>query len=110
MLTTTSFSGNLAGVSVASSSIYSTPPRAYFFNSHYQKESFRYYEKLDLLIGMLGGGMLLLYLIIFVPFHYINQCLFHMYSAKEMLIEINFDKSESSIHFRELEISKWYFL
>lgn len=42
-LTTTSFAGNLAGSSIASTSIFSTPPRAYFFNSNFQNQSYRFY-------------------------------------------------------------------
>ena len=39
----------------------------------YQIRSFRYYKKIDLLAGVIGGAMLLFYIILWVPFNYINK-------------------------------------
>jgi hypothetical protein len=44
----------------------------------YQIRTFRYYKKVDFLVGVIGGAMLLYYLILWVPFNYINKTLHQM--------------------------------
>jgi hypothetical protein len=44
----------------------------------YQIRTFRYYKKVDFLAGVIGGAMLLFYLILWVPFNYINKTLHQM--------------------------------
>jgi hypothetical protein len=39
----------------------------------YQIRTFRYYKKIDLLAGVIGGAMLLFYILLWVPFNYINK-------------------------------------
>jgi len=44
------------------------------FLLHYPKTEivFRYYRKLDWMIGMLGGGIFILFLLFWIPCNYIN--------------------------------------
>jgi len=39
----------------------------------YHIASYRYYKKLDWLLGIIGGAMLLFYIILWVPCNYINR-------------------------------------
>lgn len=86
-LTTPAFYGNVQGAELTSTKAYTAPPKAYFFNSQYQNLNFRYYQKLDSLLGVIGGCVFLLFLICFLPCHYINQSLFRTRAAHELLIE-----------------------
>jgi hypothetical protein len=55
--------------------------RTNFGVGRYQIKSYRYYKKLDWLLGIIGGAMLLFYIILWVPCHYINYKLHIMKNA-----------------------------
>jgi hypothetical protein len=66
---------------------YSTaPPKAEFFSGNYQQQYYRYYDKVDKLLGIIGGGIFLLYLIFYLPCHYLNCTYYRMSAAEELLI------------------------
>jgi hypothetical protein len=50
--------------------------------------SFRYYKKIDLMIGYIGGAMLLFYLILWVPFNYINKTIHQIRNTRSLLLII----------------------
>ncbi len=87
VLKTTLFKGVAKGKEITKLSYLTVPPLAYFYNARYQNYGFRYYLKADLLLGIIGGGIFLLYLFAFIPCHYVNSCLFHIQAANELLIE-----------------------
>lgn len=53
----------------------------YFNQEMYQIRTFRYYKKVDFLAGIIGGAMLLFYLILWVPCNYINRNLHKIRNA-----------------------------
>jgi hypothetical protein len=57
----------------------------------YQIRTFRYYKKVDFLMGIIGGAMLLFYLLLWVPFNYINKTI-HQIRNTENLMLLNKDK------------------
>ena len=48
--------------------------------------SYRYYKKIDLIIGYIGGAMLLFYLILWVPFNYINKTIHQIRNTRSLLL------------------------
>jgi hypothetical protein len=48
--------------------------------------TFRYYRKLDWLLGIIGGGMLLFYLILYVPCTFINRRVHKMRNVEQLLL------------------------
>jgi hypothetical protein len=48
--------------------------------------AFRYYRKLDWLLGIIGGGMLLFYLILYVPCTFINRRVHKMRNVEQLLL------------------------
>lgn len=55
-------------------------------NYLYQLRTFRYYKKVDFLMGVVGGAMLLFYLILWVPFNYINKTLHQIKNTENLLL------------------------
>jgi hypothetical protein len=55
--------------------------------SQYQLRAFRYYKKVDFLLGVVGGAMLLFYLILWVPFNYINKTVHQVRNTQQLLLE-----------------------
>lgn len=53
----------------------------------YQLRTFRYYKKVDFLMGVVGGAMLLFYLILWVPFNYINKTVHQIRNTHQFLLE-----------------------
>ncbi len=54
-----------------------------FTDYHY---SYRYYKKLDFILGMIGGAVFLLYLLFWIPLSYVNRTLQKMSNAEELLL------------------------
>lgn len=52
---------------------------AIFTDYHY---SYRYYKKLDFLLGMIGGAVFLIFLFFWVPCSYVNRTLQKMKNAE----------------------------
>ena len=61
-----------------------------------QLRAFRYYKKVDFLLGIVGGAMLLLYLILWVPFNYINKTI-HQIRNTSQLILVNKGRDEDPV-------------
>ena len=54
-----------------------------FTDYHY---SYRYYKKLDFLLGMIGGAVFLIFLFFWVPYSYVNRTLQKMKNAEELFL------------------------
>jgi len=67
--------------------------------------SYRYYKKLDWLLGIIGGAMLLFYIILWVPCNYINKTL-HIIRNTESLLLVRYGKEEENILACELAAAK----
>lgn len=52
----------------------------------YQIRAFRYYKKVDFLLGVVGGAMLLFYLILWVPCNYINKTVHQITNTENLLL------------------------
>ena len=48
--------------------------------------SYRYYKKIDYMFGLIGGAMLLFYLILWLPCNYINKTLHQMRNTESLLL------------------------
>ena len=48
--------------------------------------TFRYYKKLDFILGMIGGAVFLIFLVFWVPCSYVNRTLQKMKNAEELLL------------------------
>jgi hypothetical protein len=59
----------------------------------YQISSFRYYKKIDFLVGIIGGAMLLFYIILWAPCNYINKTLHKIRNAEALLL-VDLSKDE----------------
>jgi hypothetical protein len=62
----------------------------------YSVMSYRYYKKLDWLLGIIGGAMLLFYIILWVPCNFINKTIHQMNNVSQLLI-INHANEEEPI-------------
>jgi uncharacterized membrane protein len=61
--------------------------------------SYRYYKKLDFLLGMIGGAVFLLYLFFWVPFSYVNRTYQKIKNAEELFItKDQFITTEQNLH------------
>lgn len=58
----------------------------YFSLDNYNIVSYRYYKKLDWLFGIIGGAMLLFYLILWVPCNYIARTLHQINNVRQLLL------------------------
>ncbi len=75
-----------------------------FTDFHY---SYRYYKKLDFLLGMIGGAVVLLYLLFWIPFSYINRTLQKIRNAEELLMEKDkFITTDQNLH--KIKIPFWF--
>ena len=71
----------------------------------------RYYKKLDWLIGILGGGVFLLFIIFYIIFSQINKILQKIYNSKKFLIESKIHPYENIDNFEKLSYNPcFYFL
>ena len=82
----------------------------YFTQESYQIRSFRYYKKIDFLVGIIGGAMLLFYLILWVPFNYINRTIHQMRNTEKFLL-LNKAKDDEPVLAEDLFLAKvpWYY-
>ena len=55
--------------------------------SRYRTELYRYYRKIDWMIGVVGGGVFLLYLMFWLPCHFINQHIARRQLAFDLFVE-----------------------
>jgi hypothetical protein len=79
---------------------------------NYSVVSYRYYKKLDWLLGIIGGAMLLFYIILWVPCNFVNGTLHRMRNANQLLL-LNHSKEEEPWHesnFTAANVSNWYWL
>lgn len=53
---------------------------------------FRYYQKVDELMGLIGGCIFLVWIIFSIPIGYLNRCLYRIGAAEELLIEHDFQE------------------
>jgi hypothetical protein len=56
--------------------------------------SYRYYRKLDWLIGIIGGAMLLFYIILWLPCSYINRTLHRIRNTEAIILISNAKEDE----------------
>ena len=47
----------------------------------------RFYKKLDWLLGIIGGGMFLFYIIFWAVFNYFNRCWARLTLANQLLLQ-----------------------
>lgn len=62
--------GLTAGLATTSSSVQNSGFGTYFTIEDNQRVYTREYKKLDWLLGIIGGGMVFLYIIFYVPFNF----------------------------------------
>jgi hypothetical protein len=48
--------------------------------------SYRYYKKLDFILGMIGGAVFLIFLFFWIPCSYVNRTLQKIRNAEELLL------------------------
>lgn len=65
--------GTMLGAPKISSSTTLLGVRNGFVASRYQNQVFRYYKKVDWLLGIIGGAMFLFFIVLYLPFYYLNQ-------------------------------------
>jgi hypothetical protein len=74
------------GSSKTNTAVYSPLPRYGTIASTYQNLIFRYYKKEDWLLGIIGGGMFLIFLSMWVLCHHFNQSYFRINATEELLL------------------------
>ena len=78
----------------------------------YHIASYRYYKKLDWLLGIIGGAMLLFYIILWVPCNYISRTKHKKDNVNHFLLINHAGEdhriSESSV--TAANVSGWYYL
>lgn len=57
--------------------------------------SYRTYKKIDWLGGIIGGGVFLLYIMIWLPLGYLNSGLLKIEIANQLLLQKNIDHPET---------------
>jgi hypothetical protein len=73
---------------------------------------FRYYRKLDWLLGMLGGGILLLFLFFWIPCNYLNTVKQKIQASEALTLTERYESDEKpSVHnLEKTSISCWFYL
>lgn len=66
--------------------------------------SYRYYKKIDLMIGYIGGAMLLFYIILWLPFNFINKTIHQIRNTRSLLL-ITKNQKQSKNELRKLPLS-----
>jgi hypothetical protein len=64
-----------------------------FSFNQYSVMSYRYYKKLDWLLGIIGGAMLLFYIILWIPCNFIARNLHQMNNVSQLLLINHADES-----------------
>lgn len=57
-----------------------------FSLDQYSVMSYRYYKKLDWLLGIIGGAMLLFYIFLWVPCNFISKTIHQMNNVNQLLL------------------------
>lgn len=83
--------GVTSGLTTTSSSLQNSGFGTYFSIQDNQRVYTREYKKLDWLIGILGGGMVFLYIIFYVPFNFMAT-LKQKYQACLSTVMVRHDK------------------
>lgn len=75
-------------------------------------ESYMYYKKLDWLLGIIGGAMLLFYIILWIPCTYINRTLHQMNNVNQLLLINHSTEGEplTESNVTAANVSNWYWL
>ena len=58
----------------------------YFIVQREHIVSYRYYKKIDYILGLIGGAMLLFYLILWVPCNFINKTIHQIHNTEALLL------------------------
>jgi hypothetical protein len=95
------------GVSKNATALQAPLPKLNFVSSYYQNQVFRYYKKIDWLLGIIGGGMSLFFILLWIPLHYLNRSFQHSSYAEELLIDY---KNSLPTTVRDLKPVKMSFL
>ena len=73
--------------------------------------SYRYYKKLDWLLGIIGGAMLLFYIILWVPCNYIAKTVHQITNAeKTLLLSLAQDEPLTESLLTSAAVSKWFWV
>ena len=62
----------------------------------YNIDAFRYYKKLDWLLGIIGGAMILFYILLWLPCIFINRTIHKMNNVRQLFL-INHSKEDDEI-------------
>ena len=83
-----------------------------FSLNQYSVMSYRYYKKLDWLFGIIGGAMLLFYIIFWVPCNYIARTLHQMNNVSQLLLINHAEESEPITEEKvtAAKVSNWYWV
>ena len=84
--TGTSYHGIMQGRPVPYSTTFNVPPKASFYAGDYHVQYYIYYEKIDKLLGIIGGAIFLGYLIFYLFFHFVNSSMYRMKVAEELIV------------------------
>jgi len=74
--------GVVKGIPKNSTTVVSPVPKVDVTTINFQDKIYRYYKKIDWLLGIIGGGMFLFFLVLWIPCNFINQSLQHMNYAE----------------------------
>lgn len=75
------WTGTSEGLDVQQQVIFTVGIFIDYFTDDEFRYSYRYYKKLDFLIGTIGGAIFLIFLMFWLPFSYINRTLQKMRNA-----------------------------
>ena len=73
--------GVSTGSAITNTNSFTSPPKVSVISGTYQTQVVRYYEKIDKLLAMIGGGIFLAFIIFYLPLNYLNQCFSRMNTA-----------------------------
>lgn len=86
--------------------------KVYFTLNRYNLVSYRYYKKLDWLLGIIGGAMLLFYIILWVPCSYIARTAHEIDATHQLLLRStnSSDEPATEADLIPATVSKWYWI
>lgn len=82
------WSGRIAGTILDESTLSTYGPQSLLVPLKYQLIAFRYYKKLDWMLGVIGGGMFLMFLILWVPCSYISRSMSKIERVRKVMLEL----------------------